>query len=76
MKTMTISGKRYRIDARAWDGRLRVRGPKILTEEILPAGTTLDSPDLREVVAQAIAQHIARGIAAGEALRQSMRSQS
>jgi len=56
MKTITIEGKRYTLSMPATsDGRVFVQGPGLPRGIHLPAGVTLDSPDLAEQLAKALA---------------------
>lgn len=53
-KSLTVAGKRYRLSTRSYDAHVELRGPGIRPWITLPAGVTLDSPDLRVQVLQAI----------------------
>ena len=72
-RTMTIHGKRYRVRTRSYDSCLELRGPGLLGGISLPAGLTLDSPDLRERITEAVERHRENRRAASEMIQQRVR---
>jgi hypothetical protein len=73
-KTLTIAGKKYRLSTRTYDDYIDLNGPGIVGGICLPAGVTLDSPDLREMVAQAVADYWERHRRASEWIQQRVRA--
>ena len=75
MKTVTIDGIQYRLTTRSYDGRIVVAGKGILFQCcVLPPGATLDSPELRNVVAAAVADYWRRHREASAIARESFRA--
>lgn len=73
-RTVTIKGKRYTVSTRSGDDRLDVRGHRCLTG-ILPAGTTLDAPNLRDLVERAVEEDRERARRASELVQTYVRAQ-
>ena len=65
-RTMTIRGVRYRVSTRPADGLLILNGPLIPGGVAMPAGTSLESPDLRQRVIAVIEAYRACCWAAGK----------
>jgi hypothetical protein len=72
-KTLTLAGKKYRLTTRTYDDRLDLNGPGIVGGIVLPAGVTLEGPELREQVAQAVADYHERRRAASEWVQEHVR---
>jgi hypothetical protein len=72
-KTLTLAGKKYRLTTRSYDDFLDVQGPGIVGGLVLPAGVTLDSPDLRQQLAGAVADYHERRRSASEWVREHVR---
>lgn len=71
-KSVTINGRRYRLSTRSWDDHIALRGSGINT--LLPAGTTLDSRGLRQIVEATIDRYREARREASEMIRDRVRN--
>jgi hypothetical protein len=64
-KHLTLGGRRYRLSVRPFDGLVEARGGLLAGEVVLTVGVGLDSPRLRDHLAEAVEEHLAAVRAAG-----------